>query len=64
MNNTGKDLLAKVGTRDNWIRCRKCNHKLMKMLSEGNGFTGQVLEMKCHSCKEFNLWDGVGNRTK
>lgn len=55
-----RELYAKIDAQD-WIRCRKCRHKLMRVvvdISEANKATGQVLELKCHSCRSLNLWDG------
>lgn len=36
---------------DNWIRCKGCGHKLMRLIDVG---TARV-EIKCHSCKEINI---------
>lgn len=35
---------------DRWIRCKKCGHKLLKIVDEG----GVHIETKCHSCKAIN----------
>lgn len=35
---------------DNWVRCKNCGHKLMRVVSEG----GIKVETKCHSCKTVN----------
>jgi len=45
---------AKLG-RDNWIRCGKCGHKLGIVTGSGSG-TSSKIEIKCHSCKELNLF--------
>lgn len=34
---------------DNWIRCKKCGHKLMKVIDAKAGDT--IIEIKCSSCK-------------
>lgn len=43
----------------NWIRCRKCGHKLMRILNNPSAPQEAVFEMKCHSCKTINLWKGL-----
>lgn len=61
-----RELYAKVDTQG-WIRCRKCRHKLMKVVTnnlEPNKGMGQVLELKCHSCRELSLWDGNMEKNK
>ena len=40
--------------RESWARCGKCGHKLFKVDSLGDS----RLEIKCHSCKSINVFDG------
>ena len=37
-----------------WIRCKKCGHKLMKVLDNANKTT---IEIKCSSCKAITVID-------
>ena len=36
---------------ENWVRCKKCGHKLFKADGAGN----VTIEVKGHSCKEINI---------
>lgn len=39
---------------NNWMRCGKCSHKLMKVIGGGSF---PKIEIKCHSCKTINVWE-------
>ena len=41
---------------NNWIRCGRCGHKLGKIVGVGSCDPAPAIEMKCHSCKELNVW--------
>lgn len=38
----------------NWIRCKGCGHKLMRVITAKGTETEVRLEIKCHSCKTLN----------
>lgn len=38
-------------TKDEWVRCTKCGHKLFKTAEPNK--RGVYIEIKCHSCKEI-----------
>ena len=40
---------------DEWVRCKKCGHKLFKVISRETSDKRVVMEVKCHSCKEINI---------
>lgn len=40
---------------NNWVRCGKCSHKLMKIVGAGICNSAPIVEVKCHSCKELNI---------
>ena len=42
---------------DEWVRCGHCGHKLFKLTDERyKDKKNEVLEIKCHSCKNLNRW--------
>ena len=41
-------------SKDKWIRCANCGHKLGRVLKNTNRNDCQV-EIKCHSCKTLNI---------
>lgn len=41
-----------------WLRCRGCSHRLMKITRAGLK-PGSVLEVKCNSCKTLNYLIGT-----
>lgn len=42
---------------DEWVRCGNCNHKLFKVTDEKyKTHKGEMVEIKCHSCKMLNRW--------
>lgn len=43
----------RINPDDGWVRCRKCGHKLFKVVQKGKEPDGKI-EIKCHSCKEIN----------
>lgn len=47
-------------TTDEWVRCGACGHKLFKVTDERyknrRNRKTDILEVKCHSCKELNRW--------
>lgn len=42
--------------KQNWIRCGKCGHKLARVVGAGYCDPSPIIEIKCHSCKELNIW--------
>lgn len=54
-------------TKDGWILCAKCGHKLAKVVGNTKLPTttqteriGSMLEFKCSSCKALNTYNGGG----
>ena len=48
-------MVAKIDN-DKWIRCKRCGHKLGRMLEDtGDNKNVFNIEIKCHSCKEINV---------
>ena len=39
---------------DGWVRCGECGHKLFKIT--GRTTRGEI-EIKCHSCKQLNIYN-------
>jgi len=48
--------MEKIKNKDEWVRCKSCGHKLMKVVDICDTCGGK-LEIKCHSCKAINLID-------
>lgn len=36
-----------------WVRCRRCGHKLMKVIDTNTD--SKTVEIKCSSCKEITV---------
>lgn len=65
--------LESIVTKDGWIICGKCGHKLARIAQTGSGVsintseikTGhreQIIEFKCSSCKTLNTYTGGASR--
>lgn len=48
-------MIANVDEK-NWIKCGKCGHKLGRVIGAGYCDPAPIVEIKCHSCKEINIW--------
>lgn len=53
-------MMARIAKIDgsSWIVCGKCGHKLGKVLDGHQNNYSISIEIKCHSCKEFNTFEG------
>lgn len=41
---------------ENWVRCKRCGHKMMRVISAGVCDPAPTVEIKCSSCKTLNVW--------
>lgn len=48
-------------TKDGWILCAKCGHKLAKEVANSIDKSNCEIELKCNSCKALNVYRGGQN---
>lgn len=60
------DRLNSLISKDGWILCAKCGHKLARVYKKlsivretglREDITGIKIEFKCTSCKTINVWE-------
>lgn len=45
-------------SKDGWILCAKCGHKLARVLRGDESRNATRIEFKCQSCKTLNVYGG------
>jgi len=49
-------MIRAITDEKNWIRCGECRHKLGRVSGAGSCDPSPIIEIKCHSCKNINVW--------